>query len=458
MINTGKIPPQAIDAEIGILGTLLINSQSISDVVDILQPEHFYHPTNQKIYATLIEMYITGRVIDLLTVAEKLRSTGDLDFVGGVPALTDLSNKYIPTHHLSNHALHIVEKWMRRKMIQDSHQLTANAYDDTFDVFDLCETAEKNVFDVTSVNVSGEAKTISEINNALMKRNMAIRAGDISAEGVPTGYKDIDSCVKTWGNSDLIIIAARPGMGKTAFVIGSMVEQAKYGIPVLFFSLEMSEVQISARILSYLTGIPVDIILKATYTDYQEMELIKAMEEKAHLPIYVDDGSNSPIQIVSKARRAKLKHGIKAVYVDYIQIIPYSEKGRSRESEISHISGSLKRLAKHLQVPVISLSQLSRDVEKRGGDKRPMLSDLRDSGSIEQDADMVMFLYRDEYYNREGNNQGTAEVIVAKHRNGKTGMIPMGFRGSCAKYHDMTATPLNEVAPITTDNNEKDPF
>jgi replicative DNA helicase len=261
----------------------------------------------------------------------------------------------------------------------------------------------------------------------------------VKAAGVPSGYDCVRDCIKTYGNSDLIVIAARPGMGKTAYAVGEAIEMAKMGIPVLFFSLEMSKQQIVARMLSYLTEIDVDTILKATYDDSERRVIDKAMDVLRDLKILVDDSSPSPVQIASKARRAKIQHKIGAVVVDYLQIIPHHEKNRSRNDEISYISGSLKRLAKHLDVPVMVLSQLSRDVEKRG-DKRPMLSDLRDGGSIEQDADMVCFLYRPSYYGEtksDGSSyDGEAEVIIAKHRNGSTGNVQIGFKANCAKYHD----------------------
>lgn len=444
---TDKTLPHAPDLEGAVLGAILLDSQAITDVCDILLPEHFSGGANQALYRCIVGMYNVGRSIDMLTVAEELVKVGEIERVGGIPYLINLTNRVASSHHITTHAKIIVEKWMRRKLISDCLRTTSDAYDESVDVFQVCEQAERNIFEVSNVNSSGEPKHISEAMNKLVVRNISIRSGEVGAEGVPSGYQSVDNCIKTFGNSDLIIVAARPGMGKTAFVVGCAIEQAKMGIPVLIFSLEMSSTQISARIISYLTELPVDVILKATYNEAEEMQIVAATELYSSLPIYIDDSSLSPLQLVSKARRAKLKHKIGVVMVDYIQIIPYTEKNRSRENEISHISGSLKRLAKQINVPVIALSQLSRSVEQRGGDKRPMLSDLRESGSIEQDADMVCFLYRPEYYGitQDGNGSstiGTAEVIVAKHRNGKTGIINMGFRGHCAKYYDIRHSDL----------------
>lgn len=432
----GKIPPQAQDLEVSILGALLVDSQAIIEISDILSPEMFYNDQNRCVFEAIQTMFNAGKQIDILTVTEKLREIGKLDECGGAYYVTQLTSYVASAAHIVDHALIIRQKFIRRELITLSIQTAQNAYDDTFEDMEVLTTHEQNLEKVTNASVITSEKSLSQIMAQMRKK--------VIKTGIPVknALRDI---VATLCAPDLIILAARPAMGKTAFAMQLAMETAEFDVPVMVFSLEMSETQLVNRMKNKLTGIPVKR-LEADNIFREEAEiLLNAEKHLDNLPIFIDDTAGLTLtEFKSKAARAKRKNKIGLIIVDYIQLMTNKNKSGNREQEISEISRGLKIVAKNLGVPVIALSQLSRKCEDRA-DKKPMLSDLRESGAIEQDADIVTFLYRPEYYGIEAietnsgtsSSEGIAEIIVAKYRNGSTGSCFSIFEGDKMNFKDL---------------------
>lgn len=432
----GKIPPQAQDLEVSILGALLMDSQAIIEISDILSPEMFYNDQNKYIFESIQTMFNSGKQIDLLTVTEKLREIGKLDECGGAYYVTQLTNHVASAAHIVDHALIIRQKFIRRELITLSMQTTQNAYDDTFEDLEVLTMHERDLEKVSNASVITSEKSLSQIMRQM--RNKEVKTGI----PVKNALRDI---VATLSAPDLIILAARPAMGKTAFAMQLAMECAEYDVPVMVFSLEMSETQLVNRMKNKLTGIPVSR-LEADKIFREEAETLLNAEKKLdNLPIFIDDTAGLTLtDFKSKSARCKRKNKIGLIIVDYIQLMNNKSKYGNREQEISEISRGLKIVAKNLGVPVIALSQLSRKCEDRA-DKKPMLSDLRESGAIEQDADIVTFLYRPEYYGIETietsegtcSSAGIAEIVVAKYRNGSTGSCFAIFEGDKMNFKDL---------------------
>ena len=446
-LQQGKIPPQALNLEEAVLGAMLIDKKGVDEVIDILQPEAFYKTAHQHIFKVIYQLFHDSQPIDLLTVSSALRKDGKLESVGGEFYLVQLSQKVASSAHIEFHARIILQKFIQRSLIQISNEIIETAYKDSTDVFDLLDEAESKLYDVTQGNIK---KSSESAHNLVIEAKARIE--EISKReglsGVSTGFQKLDKLTSGWQPSDLIIIAARPGMGKTALTL-SMARNIAITkeIPVAFFSLEMSSVQLITRLISAETGLSSEKLRTGKLADHEWQQLNVKVTDLEKSPLYIDDTpSLSIFDLRAKARRLASQNGIKLIIVDYLQLMTAgsSNKLGNREQEISSISRNLKALAKELDIPVIALSQLSRAVETRGGTKRPMLSDLRESGAIEQDADIVSFIYRPEYYNIDewDDNehtpaQGQAELIVAKHRNGGLDNIRLKFTSHLGKFEDL---------------------
>ena len=446
-LQQGKIPPQALDLEEAVLGAMLIDKKGVDEVIDILQAEAFYKTAHQYIFDAVYQLFHDSQPIDLLTVSSALRKEGKLEAVGGEFYLVQLSQRVASSAHIEFHARIILQKFIQRSLIRISNEIIETAYKDSTDVFDLLDEAESKLYDVTQGNIKKSSDTAQNLVLEAKKRIEEISKRE-GLSGVSTGFEKLDKLTSGWQPSDLIIIAARPGMGKTALTL-SMARNIAVTkeIPVAFFSLEMSSVQLITRLISAETGLSSEKLRTGKLADHEWQQLNVKVTDLEKAPLFIDDTpSLSIFDLRAKARRLSSQHGIKLIVVDYLQLMTAgtSNKVGNREQEISTISRNLKALAKELNIPVIALSQLSRAVETRGGTKRPMLSDLRESGAIEQDADIVSFIYRPEYYNidewddeERTPSQGQAEFIVAKHRNGGLDNIRLKFIGHLGRFEDL---------------------
>jgi replicative DNA helicase len=446
-LEKGKIPPQAVDLEEVVLGAMLIDKKGVDEVIDILHPDVFYKDSHQYIYEAIFKLFESSEPVDLLTVSAQLKRDGRLELVGGDFYLIKLTQKVASSAHIEFHARIILQKFIQRSLIKISNEIIEEAYDEATDVFDLLDNAESKLYDVTQGNLKRSAETAQNLVIQAKKKIEEISNKD-GLSGIPSGFDKVDKLTSGWQPSDLIIIAARPGMGKTALTLSMARNIAvNSNIPVAFFSLEMSSVQLITRLISSETGLSSEKLRTGRLEKHEWEQLnvkVKALEKA---PLFIDDTpSLSIFDLRAKARRLASQHKIQLIVLDYLQLMTAggSQKGGNREQEISTISRNLKALAKELNIPVIALSQLSRAVETRGGSKRPILSDLRESGAIEQDADIVSFIYRPEYYKidewddeERTPTQGQAEFIVAKHRNGGLDNIRLKFIAQLGKFDNL---------------------
>lgn len=438
----GKLPPQARDLEEAVLGAIMIDKNAIGEVVDVLKPDCFYDDRNRMVYEAILELFEHSEPIDLLTVTEMLKKQGNLETVGGPYYLTELTNRVASSANSEYHARIIVQKYIQRELIRVSSSIIQDSYEDTTDVFDLLDKAERNIFEITSNNLRRGMQDMNQLVAKALNEISEVRENK-GLLGIPSGFTELDRITSGWQPTDLIIVAARPAMGKTAFVLNMARNAAvEHDCPVAVFSLEMGATQLAKRLITSETEIEADKIKNGRLEAYEWAELNKKVEKLSQSKIFiVDTPAINIFELRAHCRRLKSAHQIKMIFIDYLQLMSGTgdNRGGTREQEISNISRSLKSIAKELEIPVIALSQLSRAVETRGGDKKPQLSDLRESGAIEQDADMVLFLYRPDYYgfqqDEQGNsNQGIAEVIIAKHRNGATGSVNLRFIDKFAKF------------------------
>src|SRR5210317_1007740 len=446
-LQQGKIPPQALELEEAVLGAMLIDKKGVDEVIDILQPDAFYKTSHQLIFEAIYQLFQDSQPIDLLTVSSELRKNGKLESVGGEFYLVQLSQRIASSAHIEFHARIILQKYIQRSLIKISNEIIENSYDETKDVFDLLDEAESKLYDVTQGNIKKSSETAQNLVIQAKKKIEEISNKE-GLSGIPSGFDKVDRLTSGWQPSDLIIIAARPGMGKTALTLSMARNMAvNKGLPVAFFSLEMSSVQLITRLISSETGLSTEKLRTGRLEKHEWEQLNVKVQTLEKAPLYIDDTpSLSIFDLRAKARRLASQHDIKLIIIDYLQLMTAgsSQKGGNREQEISTISRNLKALAKELNVPVIALSQLSRAVETRGGSKRPLLSDLRESGAIEQDADIVSFIYRPEYYKIEewddedrSPTEGQAEFIVDKHRNGGLDSIRLKFIGHLGKFDNL---------------------
>jgi replicative DNA helicase len=444
----GKIPPQALDLEEAVLGALMLEKDALTNVIDILKPDTFYKESHKEIYNSIVDLFNNSEPVDILTVTNHLRKSGKLEFVGGAFYITELTSKVNSAAHIESHARIIIEKAIKRELIRIASEIHHEAYEDTIDVFQLLDKTEQSLFSVSEINIrKNYADMRSLMHEAIIELETKKNQAD-GLTGIPTGFTALDRLTSGWQKSDLVIIAARPGMGKTAFIVSAMRNAAvDFGKAVAIFSLEMSSIQLVNRLISAEAELESEKIKKGNLEEYEWSQLIHKTAKLSEAPIFIDDTPALTIlELRAKSRKLVAQHNVGLIIVDYLQLMSGDSSknggGGNREQEIASISRSLKNIAKELNIPIIALSQLSRAVEVRGGDKRPQLSDLRESGSIEQDADMVIFLYRPEYYgitaDEEGNSmQGVGEVIIAKHRNGSLDTVRLKFIGKFTKFCDL---------------------
>lgn len=443
--SQGRIPPQAVDLEEVVLGALMLEKEAVNAVIDILTPEVFYKEAHQLIFAAIKDLFTKSEPIDILTVTNHLKSTNDLDAVGGAYYISQLTNRVVSSANIEYHSRIILQKHIQRQLIQISSETIKDAYEDTADVFDLLDNAENKLFQISENNLRRNYDQMPDLVKLAIEDIEKAKNSGSQLRGVPSGYTELDRITQGWQKSDLIILAARPSMGKTAFALNMARNAAvDFNKPIAFFSLEMSSVQLVTRLISSETSLTADKLRTGRLEEYEWQQLNTKVTPLINAKIFIDDTPQlSVFDLRAKCRRLKQQHDIQMIFIDYLQLMTAkTEKNGNREQEISNISRSLKSLAKELNIPVLALSQLSRSVETRPGSKKPILSDLRESGAIEQDADMVLFIYRPEYYGLSededhSSTKGKAVVSIAKHRNGKLGDVELRFVGQYARFEDL---------------------
>ncbi len=437
----GKIPPQAKDLEEAVLGAIMLDKGAFDTVVEILKPECFYVEAHQRIFRSMQGLSNKSQPIDILTVAEELRFKEELEMVGGAYYVTKLTNTVVSSANIEAHARIILQKFIQRELIRISGEIIGDAYEDSTDVFDLLDDAESKLFEITNNHLRKNFDTIDSVLVKTIQRIEDLRHKNEDVTGVPSGFPSLDRVTYGWQSTDLIILAARPAVGKTALALNlarNAVMSTSKPTPVALFSLEMSAAQLVQRILSAESEIWLEKIARGKLEEHEMKQLYaRGIQRLSQAPLFIDDTPALNIfELRAKCRRLKNKHNIGMIIIDYLQLMSGTGENRNgnREQEISNISRNLKALAKELSVPIIALSQLSRAVETRGaakdGSKMPQLSDLRESGAIEQDADMVIFMYRPEYYDITSNemgesNRGETLIRIAKHRNGSLETIKL---------------------------------
>jgi len=451
-ISDGKMPPNAVDFERLVIGTFLIDKKGLDHSIDLLTPEVFYDPRHQVIFRTILKLYEGNHPVDIMTIIQDLKKEEKLNLAGGDHYIIELTMGVSSSAHIEYHVRVILEKYILRSLINVSANVIDSSYKESTDVFELLDKAEQSFFEITNGTIKKGFDTANSLVKQAIETIKSLKDKQ-GLSGVPSGFRDVDKETGGWQNSDLIIIAARPAMGKTAFLL-SMARNIAVGhkIPMALFSLEMASVQLITRMIASETRISSEKLRKGTLDDDEWQRLFSNVSELENAPLYIDETpSLSIFDFRAKCRRLVMQHGVRLIMVDYLQLMTAGGGGKgggNREQEISMISRSLKAIAKELNVPVIALSQLSRSVETRPG-KRPQLSDLRESGAIEQDADIVSFIFRPEYYKittwdndeegAETSTENQAELIIAKHRNGATADVRLSFLKHFAKFGDIEA-------------------
>ena len=456
----GHLQPQAIDIEKVVLGALMIDKDAFTVVSEIIKPETFYEARHQKIYEAVQSLNLQEKPVDIMTVTEELRHKGTLDDIGGPAYVVELSSQVASSAHIEYHAHILAQKFLARQLIQFASMIETDAFDETVDVDDLMQKAEGALFEISQKNMLQDYVQIDTIVDQAHQLLLQASNREGGLTGVPSGFRKLDDITAGWQPSDLVIIAGRPAMGKTSFALSIAKNVAiDYRKPIAFFSLEMNNVQLVNRLISNVCSIPGNKILNGQLTPDEWERFDSNIRKMQGAPIYVDDTPGLSIfELRTKARRLVREHGIELLMIDYLQLMNANGiRFNSRQEEVSTISRSLKGLAKELNIPVLALSQLSRAVEQRDGPegKRPQLSDLRESGAIEQDADMVLFVHRPEYYHilqdEKGNDlHGMAQIIIAKHRKGATGDVLLNFRGEYTRFSNPEDIDFN--APLPDDS------
>ena len=445
-LDIGKVPPQALDMEEAVLGALLLEPNASLDIVGTVKPEFFYKESNRKIFAAIMALVSRHDPVDLYTVAEELKKEDELDNVGGPYYLSQLTMRVAAASHLEYHAKVLTQKFIQRELISTSYGILRDAFDDTIPADELLNASQQKLFDLGEMNLRRDTRPVHSILGEVLDELADVQSREDGLSGLPSGFTSLDRKTLGWQKADLIVIAARPSMGKTAFVLTMARNMTvTHHIPVAFFSLEMPDAQLVKRLLVSETGLSSEKIRGGKKLKSFEWEqLNQRIINLTKAPLYIDDTpSLSIFEFRAKARRLVSGKGIKLIIIDYMQLMSGPPELRGmREQEVAAISRSLKAIAKELNVPIIALSQMNRSAETRGGSRRPQLSDLRESGAIEQDADIVIFLFRPEYYGiKEDENgrslEGIAEVILAKHRNGAVGDFQMQFRSEEIRFLDI---------------------
>jgi replicative DNA helicase len=445
-LELGKVPPQAIDLEEAVLGAVMLEKEAVATVSEILKPEFFYKDAHVKIYECIEDLFKRSEPIDILSVTNELRKKGNLDLVGGAYYVASLTQRVGSAANVEFHARVIAEKHIKRELIRLSGEILQDSFDDTVDTFDLMDSAERKIFEIAQNNIRRGFESVNVLLEKAIKEMERLKSEKKEGvTGIESGFVDLDRITSGWQPTDLIILAARPSMGKTALSLCLLRNAAvQFKRPAAIFSLEMSSLQLVNRLIALETGINSEKIKKGQLSEEEWKVLHDKISHLSEAQIFIDDtAALSIFEFRAKARKLRFVHGVEMIIVDYLQLMTTGSEGRgTREQEISTISRSLKSIAKELNIPIIALAQLSRASESRSGfDKRPQLSDLRESGSIEQDADIVMFIFRPKIYelseDEHGNStEGLAEIIIRKHRNGSTGKVNLRFREELARFEN----------------------
>ncbi len=456
----GKIPPQSIELEESVLGAILLEKDALIDVIDFLKPESFYKDEHQKIYQSILNLFKNNKGIDCLTVTEQLRKDKYLEECGGPAYITQIQMRISSASHIEYHARIVHQKYMQRELIRISSEVMNRSFDESLDVKDIIDFAETEIFNINNNNIQKEAVGVSTILNNEIKIIHKLVSKEITFNGIPSGYTSLDRLTGGFQKSDLILVAARPSMGKTAIILHMAKNIASYKKKVMFFSLEMSKEQLIRRLISYETGIDTMDMSKGNLTE-NELLMLEILLEKYNIDyLYIDDTPSLSItEFKARIKRYKMKYGVDIAIVDYLQLMKGEKTSGNREQEISSISSGLKSCAKINDIPIIALSQLSRELEKRAN-KRPMLSDLRESGSLEQDADMVIFIHRPEKFGEETistdkgeiRTKGLIDLIIAKYRNGSQGDVLFWSNDSFTRFREQ-----EEDIPEIQDNSDLKP-
>lgn len=457
----GHLQPQATDIERVVLGALMIDKDAFSIIAELIRPETFYEPRHQKIFTAIQTLNMEDKPVDFMTVTEELKHLGTLDDVGGIPYIMELTQRVASSAHIEYHAHILAQKFLMRQLISYSSRIQEIAFDDTVDPEAVMQEAEGRLFEISQKNMKSDYTQIDPVLKRAMDALQRAAQNTSGLTGVPTGYTKLDDMTAGWQKSDLVIIAGRPAMGKTSFALSLAKNIAvDYQMPIAFFSLEMSDEQLANRLMSNICEISGKKIQNGQLSNDEWDRLDKNIRKLMGAPIYIDDTAGLSIfELRTKARRLVREKGVKIIMIDYLQLMNANGmRFGNRQEEVSTISRSLKGLAKELNIPILALSQLNRGVESREGNegKRPQLSDLRESGAIEQDADMVLFVHRPEYYriyedDKGRDLRGMAQIIIAKHRKGGTGDVILRFRGDYTRFEDPED---NYIAPVSETGGE----
>ena len=440
----GKVPPQANDMEEAVLGAVMLEKEAVITILDILKPESFYREAHQKIFKAISDLSSREYPVDLYTVTEELRAHNELESVGGPVYLTQLTAKVVSAANVDYHSRIVAQKYIQRELIRVSTEIQTRSFDDTYDVTELLDYSENALFQIAEGNIKREVSPINIVIKEAIREIEEAGKREDALVGTPSGFTKLDRLTSGWQKSELIIIAARPSMGKTAFALSMARNMAvDHGKKVAIFSCEMSSIQLVNRLIIAETDIAGDKIKNGRLTEEEWKQLDTRIKKLVQAPIFIDDTpAISIFELRAKCRRLMAQHKLDIVIVDYLQLMSGPENAGSREQEVSNISRSLKSIAKELNVPILALSQLNRSVEMRGGTKRPLLSDLRESGAIEQDADMVVFIHRQDKFGIQtfedgSSTKGIAEIILAKNRNGPVDDVKLRFREEKAQFVDI---------------------
>jgi len=453
LLDHGRVPPQATDLEEAVLGAIMLEKDALTAVIDILKPEVFYKEAHHVIFKAIIDLFNKSEPVDILTVTNQLKSSGELELIGGAYYITQLTSRVASSANVEYHSRIILQKHIQRELIRISSDIIKDAFEDTTDVFDLLDRAEQNLFAVSETNIRRGQEEITQLMREAITEIEMAKDSDSIMRGVPSGFTELDRVTNGFQKSDLIILASRPGMGKTAFALTLARNMAvDFKKPIAFFSLEMSSVQLVTRLISAETQLKSDKLRRGDLQDFEWQQLNTKIRNLEDAKIIIDDTpALSLFELRAKCRRMKSQSDIQMIFIDYLQLmVGLQDHKGNREQEISQISRSLKALAKELNIPIMALSQLSRAVETRAGDKKPILSDLRESGAIEQDADIVIFIYRPEYYQLDMDDKGNptaglAYINIAKHRNGALANIELRFIADFAKYVEIDSGGFDNI-------------
>jgi replicative DNA helicase len=434
----GRVPPHSLEAEQSVLGAMILNKEAINTAIEIIRPDDFYKEANKEIFESILVLFNKNEPVDLITLSEELKRRGTLENIGGVTYLADISSSIATTANVKYYCKIVEEKSILRRLINSCDDVIAKSYENSDEVNAIIEKAEKSIFDITQGRHREGFSPISEVLLDSFSQIEERAANQGTLTGLTTGFIDLDNKLSGLQKSDLVLLAARPSMGKTAISVNIVTNAAlKAGASVAVFSLEMSKEQLVQRMISATAHVDLQKIISGRLEEEEWLQVINSMGPLSQANVFIDDTPGiSLMEMKAKCRRLKIEKGLDLVMIDYLQLMQLEGKQESRQQEISAISRGLKALAKEMDCPVIALSQLSRAPELRT-DHRPILSDLRESGAIEQDADVVLFLYRDDYYNEDSEKKNIGEVIIAKHRNGPTGSIELVFKKEFTKFVNM---------------------